>query len=98
MGTIWRYLGSATRTKIRIDSSTRRSLPSSAEICWAVIAGGWNEGAGAGAFEAAIRAGLAAAAVPPEDLTAFPAAGPSNDLRMGGRRSSSFFNLETRLN
>jgi len=26
MGTIWRYLGSATRTKTRMDSSTRRKL------------------------------------------------------------------------
>jgi len=27
-----------------------------------------------------------------------PALGASNDLRIGGRRSSSFFNLETRRN
>src|SRR5208337_2430086 len=40
MGTIWRNLGSATRTKTRIDSSTLRNFASSTESAWGVMAAG----------------------------------------------------------
>src|SRR6267378_2391323 len=81
---ICRNLGSATRTKTRIDSSRRRNLASSMESACGVMAEGTN---------LIVRAGAAAAPPAPTD-----AGFGCGARRSGGRRSSSFFSLETRRN
>src|SRR5450755_79049 len=97
MGTTWRNFGSATRTNIRMDSSTWRILVSSVEICCGVTADRIACTSTAGLWD---REGEA---LTPEGRALLAGTGVGSEAkydvrRIGGRRSRACFNFETRRN
>src|SRR5450755_768499 len=93
MGTTWRNLGSATRTKMRIDSSILSSLLSSLDVCCGVIADRIARTSSTGRRYRK-EAGLAVV------LRLALAAGRARRglRRIGGRWSRVFLSFDTRRN